>query len=218
MSKNTHPGQPPAAPATEPGSLADLYAQAPAVLAQARQVAQRQLNQPMVLTCWQVGKCASVQVGKLIVEHEQAGQVRAAYGARLLEDLPERLTANCGEGFSVQSLGNYRQFYLTFPTDEIRSKPWSELGWSHMKLRMRDEKDLEQGLLDQLQKLLLELGKGFAFVARQRYLRIENQDTFVDLVFDNRTHRCFVPIELKVGKLSHQDVGQLDMHVRVFDE
>jgi hypothetical protein len=157
-------------------------------------------------------------VGKRIVENEQAGQVRAAYGARSLEDLPERLTPNCGEGFSVQSLGNYRQFYLTFPTDEIRSTPGSELGWSHMKLLMRDEKDLEQGLLDQLQKLLLELGKGFAFAARQRHLRIENQDAFVDLVFDNRIHRCFVPIELKVGKLSHQDVGQLDMYVRVFDE
>jgi predicted nuclease of restriction endonuclease-like (RecB) superfamily len=80
------------------------------------------------------------------------------------------------------------------------------------------EKDLEQGLLDQLQKFLLELGKGFAFVARQRHLRIEGEDAFVDLVFYNYIIKCFVLIELKVGKLSHQDVGQLDMYVRVFDE
>ncbi|MDD2713020.1 MAG: PDDEXK nuclease domain-containing protein [Simplicispira sp.] len=80
------------------------------------------------------------------------------------------------------------------------------------------EKDLEQGLLDQLQKFLLELGKGFAFVARQRHLRIAGEDAFVDLVFYNYILKCFVLIELKVGKLSHQDVGQLDMYVRVFDE
>ena len=71
------------------------------------------------------------------------------------------------------------------------------------------EKDVEQGLLDQLQKFLLELGKGFAFVARQRHLRIEGEDAFVDLVFYNYILKCFVLIELKVGKLSHQDVGQL---------
>ena len=80
------------------------------------------------------------------------------------------------------------------------------------------EKDMEQGLLDQLQKFLLELGKGFAFVARQRHLHIEGEDAFVDLVFYNYILQCFVLIELKVGKLSHQDVGQLDMYVRVFDE
>ena len=80
------------------------------------------------------------------------------------------------------------------------------------------DKDMEQGLLDQLQKFLLELGKGFAFVARQRHLHIEGEDAFVDLVFYNYILKCFVLIELKVGKLSHQDVGQLDMYVRVFDE
>jgi predicted nuclease of restriction endonuclease-like (RecB) superfamily len=80
------------------------------------------------------------------------------------------------------------------------------------------EKDVEQGLLDQLQKFLLELGKGFAFVARQRHLRVEGEDAYVDLVFYNYILKCFVLIELKVGKLSHQDVGQLDMYVRVFDE
>jgi predicted nuclease of restriction endonuclease-like (RecB) superfamily len=80
------------------------------------------------------------------------------------------------------------------------------------------EKDLEQGLLDQLQKFLLELGKGFAFVARQKHLRVEGEDFFIDLVFYNYLLKCFVLVDLKVGKLAHQDVGQMDMYVRVFDE
>ena len=79
------------------------------------------------------------------------------------------------------------------------------------------EKDVEQGLLDQLHKFLLELGKGFAFVARQRHLRVENEDCFIDLVFYNYVLKCFVLVDLKVGKLAHQDVGQMDMYVRVFD-
>ena len=80
------------------------------------------------------------------------------------------------------------------------------------------EQDLEQGLLNQLQKFLMELGKGFAFVARQKHLRVEGEDCFVDLVFYNYLLKCFVLIDLKVGKLSHQDVGQMDMYVRVFEE
>jgi len=271
---------------------AALYAQIQHVLQQARQRAQRSVNQVMVQAYW--------QIGQLIVQHEQGGQERATYGTRLLTNLAERLTADFGKGFAVQSLRNYRQFYLTFPDTEIRSTPWSELGWSHIKTLMRVsdpvarqwyareavaqtwsvaaldrqistlyyqrllssqdqesvkaeahrvierdtppnprdfirdpyilefldaqppaawyEKDMEQGLLDQLQKFLLELGKGFAFVARQRHLHIEGEDAFVDLVFYNYILKCFVLIELKVGKLSHQDVGQLDMYVRVFDE
>lgn len=80
------------------------------------------------------------------------------------------------------------------------------------------EQELEQGLLDQLQNFLMELGKGFAFVARQKHLRVEGEDCFVDLVFYNYLLKCFVLIDLKVGKLSHQDVGQMDMYVRVFEE
>ena len=80
------------------------------------------------------------------------------------------------------------------------------------------EQDLEQSLLNQLQKFLMELGKGFAFVARQKHLRVEGEDCFVDLVFYNYLLKCFVLIDLKVGKLTHQDVGQMDMYVRVFEE
>jgi predicted nuclease of restriction endonuclease-like (RecB) superfamily len=269
-----------------------LYGQIREVLAQARQQTWRQVNQTMVQAYW--------QVGRLIVEHEQAGQARAAYGAGLLDALARRLGAEFGPGFSAANLRNFRQFFQTYRWDEICDTPCSELGWSHFRRLMRVqsaearrwyaqeaaqqrwsvaaldrqigtlyyerllssqdkagvqreaqalierdarpdprdfirdpyvleflgaqpgaslyEKDLEQGLLDQLQKFLLELGKGFAFVARQRHLHIEGEDGFVDLVFYNFILKCFVLVELKVGKLSHQDVGQLDMYVRVFDE
>jgi predicted nuclease of restriction endonuclease-like (RecB) superfamily len=80
------------------------------------------------------------------------------------------------------------------------------------------EQDLEQGLLNQLQIFLMELGKGFAFVSRQKHLRVEGEDCFVDMVFYNYLLKCFVLIDLKVGKLAHQDVGQMDMYVRIFEE
>ncbi|MCI4431826.1 MAG: DUF1016 family protein [Burkholderiales bacterium] len=266
-----------------------LHSQIRELLTLARQQVRRSVNDAMVQTYW--------HVGRLIVEGEQGGQARAAYGERTLPLLAERLTVEFGKGFSAQSLWNFRQFHLEFP---ILSTAWRELSWSHYRLLMRVqdaaarrwyadeaagqgwsvraldrqigtlyyerllssqdkaavqaeagaliqahaapdprdfirdpyvleflgaqpgaalyEKDVEQGLLDQLHKFLLELGKGFAFVARQRHLRVENEDCFIDLVFYNYVLKCFVLVDLKVGKLSHQDVGQMDMYVRVFDE
>lgn len=80
------------------------------------------------------------------------------------------------------------------------------------------ETEIEQALIDRLQQFLLELGKGFAFVARQKRLQVEGDDFFVDLMFYNYLLKCFVLIDLKKGQLSHQDVGQMDMYVRVCDE
>ena len=80
------------------------------------------------------------------------------------------------------------------------------------------EKKLEQALLDNLQKFLLELGKGFSFVARQRLIRTETSDFYIDLVFYNYILKCFVIVELKTRAISHADVGQLDMYVRMFDD
>lgn len=80
------------------------------------------------------------------------------------------------------------------------------------------EKQLEQSLIDNIQQFLLELGKGFAFVARQKHIRTETTDFFIDLVFYNYILRCFVIIELKTNILTHQDIGQLDMYVRMFDD
>ena len=248
------------------------------------------INTAMVQTYW--------QIGRMIVEDEQRGQQRAAYGKQVLPALAKQLTDEFGSGFSVQSLWNYRLFYSQFP---ILSTVWRELSWSHFRTLLRVtspvardwyaneaaqqgwsvraldrqivtlfyerllgtqekgkagvqaeaaqniaieaasdprdfirdpyvleflgaqptadlyEQDLEQGLLNQLQKFLMELGKGFAFVARQKHVRIEGEDCFIDLVFYNYLLKCFVLIDLKVGKLAHQDVGQMDMYVRVFD-
>ena len=80
------------------------------------------------------------------------------------------------------------------------------------------ESDLEQGLMDRLQQFLLELGKGFAFVARQQRISTETQDFYIDLVFYNYLLKCFVLIDLKTGHLAHQDIGQMDMYVRLYDD
>ena len=79
------------------------------------------------------------------------------------------------------------------------------------------EKDLEQAIISNLQGFLLELGNGFSFVARQKRLHIEGDDFFVDLVFYNRLLQCFVIFEIKTHKLTHQDVGQLQMYVNYYD-
>ena len=80
------------------------------------------------------------------------------------------------------------------------------------------ESQLEQAIIDELQKFLLELGKGFSFVARQMRISTETSHFFIDLVFYNYLLKCFVIIDLKTGKLSHQDIGQMDMYVRMFDD
>ena len=80
------------------------------------------------------------------------------------------------------------------------------------------EKELEQALIDKLQTFLLELGRGFSFVARQKHLDLDGEHFYIDLVFYNYLLKCFVLIDLKTGKLTHQDIGQMDSYVRIFDE
>lgn len=79
------------------------------------------------------------------------------------------------------------------------------------------ESKVEQAIIDNLQAFLLELGKGFSFVARQKRMRFEDEDFYVDLVFYNYILKCFVLIDLKIGKLTHQDIGQMDSYVRMFE-
>lgn len=79
------------------------------------------------------------------------------------------------------------------------------------------EKDLESAIITHLQHFLLELGQGFTFVARQKRILLEDDEFFADLVFYNRLLKCFVVIELKTGKLTHQDLGQLQMYVNYYD-
>jgi predicted nuclease of restriction endonuclease-like (RecB) superfamily len=272
-----------------------LYEDIRRLLVAAKIQVRQTVNTVMVQTYW--------QVGRLIVEQEQGGEKRAAYGARALEELGQRLSSEFGVGFSHTNLKLFRQFYLAFPIGHTLCDQSSlgRLSWSHFRQLLRVsntaarewyaneaaqqgwsvraldrqiaslfyerllatqdkakagvqaeaqaliakeaapdprdfirdpyvleflgaqpdaglyEQELEQGLLNQLQKFLMELGKGFAFVARQKHLRVEGEDCFIDLVFYNYLLKCFVLIDLKVGKLAHQDVGQMDMYVRVFD-
>lgn len=79
------------------------------------------------------------------------------------------------------------------------------------------ESKLEQALIDNLQHFLLELGKGFCFVARQKRMRYDDEDFYLDLVFYNSILKCHVLIDLKIGKLTHQDIGQMDSYIRMFD-
>ena len=80
------------------------------------------------------------------------------------------------------------------------------------------ESDLEKSILSNLQKFLMELGKGYAFVARQQHIHTEKQDYYIDLVFYNYILKCFILIDLKAEKITHQDVGQMDMYIRMYDE
>lgn len=78
------------------------------------------------------------------------------------------------------------------------------------------EKDIEQGLIDHLQKFLLELGRGFSFIARQKKISLEGDNFYIDLVFYNYLLRCYVLIDLKIGKLTHQDLGQMQMYTNYY--
>lgn len=80
------------------------------------------------------------------------------------------------------------------------------------------EKEVEQAILNHLQKFLLELGRGFSFVSRQYRISSESKEFYIDLVFYNFILKCFVLIDLKVGNLVHQDIGQMDMYVRLFED
>jgi predicted nuclease of restriction endonuclease-like (RecB) superfamily len=280
------------------------------------------------------------EIGRRIVEHEQKGAKRAAYGAELLKELSARLTVEFGRGFSKSNLAAMRAFYLQWaervpifqtvsgklPAQEIfqtlsgksasseipqtasgklapssirqtaSGKSPFTLSWSHYVVLMtikdpdersfyeiesrqadwdvrelkrqkasclyerlalsRDkagirklakegqvivrpedllkeplvleflgldekasysENDLEQAIINRLEHFLLELGKGFLFEARQKRFTFDEDHYFVDLVFYNRLLRCYVIIDLKLDKATHQDLGQMQMYVNYYD-
>lgn len=265
--------------------LSAFHTDIKAILEQARSKARSAVNFAMVEAYW--------LIGQRIVQEEQRGSNRAVYGERLLANLSRELSASLGKGFSYANLRNFRQFYLTYPDQQICYTLCSKLSWSHNRLIMREddpkarayylaesasqqwtvrqlernlqsrsfqrllssqgsspqdrlprseplgdfikdpyvleflqlpesgqlrESELEQAIIGELQNFLLELGKGFSFVARQMRISTETSHFFVDLVFYNYLLKCFVILDLKTGKLTHQDIGQMDMYVRMFDD
>jgi len=265
-----------------------LLANLRAVILEARRQAITAVDVVQVRTCW--------VVGRHIVEFEQAGQTRAAYGKAVLAQVSAQLTAEFGKGFDASNLYKMSQFYRAFPNlDALRLN----LSWTHYRLLLRVdsatdrnwymneaatqnwntralerqigtlyyerlltskdrqpvraeaaeklaeiqstprefirdpvlleflglpgtgkllESNLEHALIDNLQAFLLELGKGFALVARQQRLSTETKDFYIDLVFYNYLLKCFVLFDLKTRELTHQDIGQMDMYVRLYDD
>lgn len=308
-------------PVTSSHGVADsevvLYQRIRELLVTARQTVARGIDLVQVRT--------NFEIGRHIVEHEQQGEQRAAYGKVVLKTLAEKLTQEFGNGFSETGLKLMRQCYLIYAdrisqtvsdfsvpgaigqtaSDQLRAsnqvitffglRPFS-LSWSHYvfllgiknsdersfyeieaasqdwtlrelkrqfdsglyeRLALSRDKDgirrlaregqivsqpsdllkeplvleflglseqtryseseLETAIIDQLGQFLLELGKGFLFEARQKRFSFDDDHFFVDLVFYNRLLRCYVLIDLKLGKLNHGDLGQMQMYVNYFD-
>ena len=273
----------------------------------ARKIAVNQVNIVQLMTYY--------ALGRWIVEEQQAGEHRARYGKRVIQTLSNRLNAEFGRGFSVDTLENTRKFYLCYQNriSETLFRKFTEkkseavfrildeplpftLSWSHylqlMRIKNEDERrfyeieatesawslrtlqrqynsslyerlalsrnkdevmrlsqrgnviekpsdivkqptvleflgleeeskysetDLESAIINKLQKFLLELGKGYLFEARQKRFTYDEENFYVDLVFYNRLLRCYVLIDLKIDKLTHQDLGQMQMYVNYYD-
>ena len=207
------------------------------ILISARNKVYQTANFAMVEAYWNIGKS--------IIE-EQGGNEKAEYGTGLLKELSKQMTQDFGKGFTVANLKNMRQFYLTFPNGyALRSElSWTHYRllmrvenenarefymqeavksqWSTRQLERQInsffyESDLEQALITHLQKFLLELGRGFSFVARQKRITFDGRHFRIDLVFYNYILKCFVLIDLKVGDLTHQDLGQMQMYVHYYE-
>jgi predicted nuclease of restriction endonuclease-like (RecB) superfamily len=307
--------------ASKPAPPAALYGRIRDILQAARANVVRTVNTTQVVANW--------LVGREIVEAQQHGKQRAAYGAELLAGLSARLTQDFGRGWSVDNLEAFRQFYLLYPrlisetvfrdsgpsekgaaiSEALSRKSmlpapaaWrpgelhTSLSWSHYRALLRIgrqqardfyeieaaknawsvrelsrqtasllfdrlaksrdkaglmalatrgqevsqpidalrdpvvmeflglpeshrlvESQLEGALIDNLQHFLLELGKGFAFVARQERITVDGDHFYIDLVFYHAVLKCYVLIDLKVGKLTHADLGQIQFYVNYFD-
>jgi predicted nuclease of restriction endonuclease-like (RecB) superfamily len=286
--------------------IANLVQQVREIILSARAVAARSVDTVQV--------AMNFTIGQRIVEHEQRGDKRAAYGKQVMEHLSQSMTSEFGKGFSKRNLELMRRFYLLYsprvenlpadllPFPQIAQTASAQLpglpliSWSHYVFLMglanpeertfyeieaarhswnlrtlkrqvgsclyerlalsRDkeglerlasegelpqtprqlikdplvleflgleekahysEHDLESAIIDRLESFLLELGKGFLFEARQKRFSFGTDHFYVDLVFFNRLLRCYVLIDLKIGKLTHQDLGQMQMYVNYFD-
>jgi len=129
----------------------------------------------------------------------------------------ERLISSQEKSLVIKEAKEKTKDLLLTPKDIIKDPYVLEF------LELKDNKsfresDLESALIDKIQEFLLELGRGFAFVARQKRVKTQTSDFYIDLVFYNYLLKCFVLIDLKIGKLTHQDIGQIDMYVNMYDD
>jgi len=271
---------------TNPSTFHALIETMGRLIEEARGRTVRAINQEMVSLYW--------ELGRHIVEFEQAGAERAVYGEGLLANLAERISEKFGRGFSERSLRNFRQFYLLF---ENRQSVPAKLSWTHILHIMRvdlplarefytrqaelehwstrelerqinsmlferlalsknkeqvlalardghvprgpadlikdpyvfeflglpeghalSETDLEERLIDKLEHFLLELGRGFCFVARQKRITVGADHFYIDLVFYHRILKCFVLIDLKMAPFKPADAGQMNFYLNWMKE
>ena len=169
-------------------------------------------------------------LGRWIVEEQQAGEHRAGYGKKVIETLSNRLNAEFGKGFSADTLENARKFYLCYQNriSEAVFRKFTEekseaefrisdepapftLSWSHYLQLMRIKNPDERRFYE------IEATKSAWFEARQKRFTYDEENFYVDLVFYNRLLRCYVLIDLKIDKLTHQDLGQMQMYVNYYD-
>lgn len=252
----------------------NLFAEIRETILKARTLAYKSSNSILLSMYW--------EIGRIIVEGEQAGKAKAEYGKATLKNLANQLNFEFGRGFDERNLNNMRAFYRSFP---IRNAVRSELSWTHYRIISRvenqqhrlqyinyaidgnwdtrtlqrnvktqyvgrileaeneenterqfikdpyifeflgltpepklSENNIETALINHLQKFLMELGKGFAFVALQQHIVTDTADFFIDLVFYNYFLKCFVLVDLKTESLTHAAIGQMDMYVRMYND
>ncbi|MGL4448574.1 MAG: PDDEXK nuclease domain-containing protein [Shewanella sp.] len=128
----------------------------------------------------------------------------------------ERLLSSQNKALLEQEAQTNTQPLADTTKDHLRD-PYI-LDFLNLQDKTYQESDLEQAIISNLQQFLLELGKGFAFVERQQRIRFADEDFYIDLVFYNFKLKCFLLVDLKIGKLKHQDIGQMDTYVRLYDE
>ncbi|HPA41647.1 MAG TPA: PDDEXK nuclease domain-containing protein, partial [Candidatus Hydrogenedentes bacterium] len=150
-------------------------------------------------------------------EAAECGWSKAELERQIHTSYYRRILANRGEA-GLAAEGRGRLPGTPLPAEAILKSPYvlEFLGLPDTpELR---ESAVEQAIIDNLQLFLLELGRGFSFVARQKHLRFDDEDFYVDLVFYNFILKCFLLVDLKIGKLTHRDVGQMDGYVRLFED
>jgi len=253
----------------------DLYSSIAKIIVDAKDQVYRNSNTILLKMYW--------EIGQLIIEDEQNGELRAKYGKSVLKNLANHLSVEFGKGFNDRNLNNMRAFFIAFP---IWNAVRTELSWTHYRIISRienaehriqyieysiegnwntrtlqrnidsqylgrllkfpeaenkeisnyikdpyifeflglpsdisqTETQIESALITHLQQFLMELGKGFAFVARQQHIVTDTSDFYIDLVFYNYYLKCFVLVDLKTHKLTHEAIGQMDMYVRMYND
>lgn len=272
-------------------SLLEAITSIKQIIAENKMALLQSANAIIIKTYW--------EIGKRIVEIEQDGKVRAAYGSNLLKNIAIELTEEYGSGYSERNLAYARKAYVLYPDYNILQTRLQNLSWSHLCLLTGVEEDaarewyfqaaqdeswgvrtlqrniasqyyfrmlqapqpsvvkaemqsitqsypsrkdeyikspvvaeflglsrpndftennLETAILNHIQTFIMELGKGYSFVARQQRITTDMGDYYIDLVFYNYYLKCFLLIDLKTAQISHADVGQMDMYVRMYDE